>query len=385
MNKVFIVFIALFSAFVAAENIVLSVSRHGTLSQTVRANARIVQLSDVSQYVTSPLEGHLERYDVTPGKRVRKGDAVARIRSLELSRMSAEYIALRAQTRAARARLASVETLVAKGLASQNELNAQRIALQELQARRDTLATQLRAVGIAYETLENPTDMLILRAHDDGVAGELLVGLHSNVERNTPLVRIISPDAFYAEVYLSPKDAMRLDKDKPGRLYLGDMTLPMKFAYLSPQTDLLTQRIKALYRIETKGLLPLDTYVQTDVALQSKQEATRIAASALTMLNGAWVVFVPQNDEAHAASNASQTHHDETKEEGYDEHSGEHTDEHDEDEHEAPYRPVAVRILEQNATDALVLGLAPGTPYVAVGVYDVKSSLLRGALGEHGH
>lgn len=64
------------------------------LGKIIQTNAQITQLSDQQQEIVSRLSGHLEAYYIKPGQHVKKGDKVVLIVSIELSKMTAEYLAL---------------------------------------------------------------------------------------------------------------------------------------------------------------------------------------------------------------------------------------------------------------------------------------------------
>ena len=87
------------------------------LGKVIQTNAQITQLPGQKQEVVSRLSGHLEAYFVTPGQHVKKGDKTALIASIELSKMTAEHLALREQSKAAEAQKNNTMKLHKKGVA----------------------------------------------------------------------------------------------------------------------------------------------------------------------------------------------------------------------------------------------------------------------------
>jgi len=362
-----------------AGGIVLDIVQERAFGQNLRVNAKVVQLSDRTQQIVSRLGGHLEAYRVKPGQSVEKGDAIATIKSLELSRMSAEYLAASQKLAAAKERLATTRRLYEKGLASRQEVAAERMALANVRSRRDTLAEQLRSLGLRPESLTKPTDTLTVRAHAPGTVSQLLVPSHANIGSETPIVALTQKRGYYAVAYLSVDDAMKLPKTLAGTLTLGGKTHPCFFVTLLPRVDETTQRAQALFAVEEHANLLLDAYGEMALSLPPYQKAPAVKRSALTMWESEWVLFVP-NPEAH--DHEEEAH----KEEAHDEHGGEEAAGHDEHGHETPpYLPRVVRIVAEEGDLVAVEGIAPGETYVSDGVWYVKSLLLKERMGEHGH
>ncbi|MBT8349450.1 MAG: hypothetical protein HKP62_08420, partial [Sulfurovum sp.] len=110
------------------------------LGKVIQTNAQITQLPGQKQEVVSRLSGHLEAYFVTPGQHVKKGDKTAVIASIELSKMTAEHLALLEQSKAAEAQKNNTMKLHKKGVASQNDLSNAIIALQEIRSKQNALS-----------------------------------------------------------------------------------------------------------------------------------------------------------------------------------------------------------------------------------------------------
>ncbi len=349
------------------------------LGRGVTTNAQIVQLSNQQQKIVSRLAGHVEKYFVKTGDRVKKGDKVALIESIALSQMTADFVSLRRQSEAARAQLATTRTLYKKGLASKDALNEKRIALQEILAKQNALASQLKSLGIAPQNLHKATDSYTLTAHADGVVGEIYVPLHANVSAQTPLMSIVSQNGYYAVAYLGVADAMKVTPETKGFVQIAGKNYPATFVQLMPVIDEETQRAKVLFALkETPRNLLIGMFTQMQLSLAPFEAAVTVKKSALTLFSGEWVVFVPveaaHKEEEHEA-------HGEEAHEGEEEH-GEEEHEH----HEAvPYAPKVVKIITSFGDEVAVEGIGAGEPYVADGIYFVKSMLLKSALGEHGH
>ena len=68
-----------------------------SFSKSVALNSQVIQLSNASQAVTSQISGHLEKYFITAGQSVKAGQKIALIESIEVSKMTANYISFTKQ------------------------------------------------------------------------------------------------------------------------------------------------------------------------------------------------------------------------------------------------------------------------------------------------
>ncbi len=353
------------------------------LGKIIHTNAEITQLSEQKQEIVSRLNGHIENYYVTAGQAVKIGDKIALIESIELSKMSAEYVSVLKQTKAAKEQLGTAKTLHAKGLSSQNDISNAIINLEEIRAKQNALTSQLNSLGIKPEKLTEATDQYTLYAHSDGIVGKILAPLHANVNAQTPLMTLVNQSGYYAVSYLSVADAMQVGDKTKGWIDISGITYPCHFVQLLPHIDKETQRAKVLFQIENSpSNLLLGAYTQLDISLTPTEDVIMIKKTALTLFQGEWVVFVETAHEEHAEHKEH-----ESKERHYDdldhEAEGEGHDEHEDEE--VPYQAKVVEILSYSGDYVAIRGLEAGEEYVSEGVYFVKSMLLKSSLGGHGH
>jgi len=350
------------------------------LGKIIRTNAQITQLSDQKQKIVSRLPGHVEKYFVTTGQQVKKGDKVALLESIALSKMSAEYVALKQQAKAAREQLVTAKKLYKKGLTSQNELNQNIIDIESVLAKQNSLASQMQSLGIKAPELKKATDQFILYAHADGVVGEIFVPLHSNVNAEDPLMSIVNQNGYYAIAYLAMDDAMKVSPKTTGFVIFSGKNYPAHFVQLLPTIDEETQRAKVLFMMmkNPKNIL-INAFTEMDISLAPFTEAVMVKKSSLSLFQGEWVVFTETEHEGEKAHG-----HDDHEEKAKDDDHDEEGEEHEEHE-EAPYAPKVVKIIAYNGDEVAVEGIEAGEEYVGDGVYFVKSMILKSSLGEHGH
>ncbi len=391
MNRILITLL-LTLATLNATGIVIEKAKLEKFGKQMHVNAKIVQLSNQKQLIVSRLGGHLERYYIEPGKKVKKGDAIAQIKSLELSKMSADYIAFGKKLTAAKARLVSTENLYKKGLASKQDLNREQIAYASIEADRNALASQLASLGVNPSSLKKPTDTLIIKAHSDGLVSRLLVPLHTNLSAETPIVSLVRSSGYYAIAYIGVAEALKMPKKVEGRLNIDGVSFKCRYLYLLPKVDEETQRAQMLFWIESdKQPLLLNAFAEMEINLPPFKRHVAVKRTALTMFEGEWVVFVPV-EEGHEEHDEHEEHGEHGEHEGsekHDEHD-EHGEESDHDEHaeHTEKKPYEIRVVEPVARFGgyiAVKGVEPGEEYVADGVYFVKSLMLKSELGGHGH
>jgi len=374
---------------VFSNQITLEHAKMKPLGKVIRTNAQITQLSDQKQEVVSRLSGHIENYFVKAGEKVKDGDKVALIESMELSKMSAEYVALLQQAKAAQMQENTSRKLYKKGLNSKNELNNFIIASQEISAKQNALASQLRSLGIKPSKLTEATDQFILYAHADGVVGKILAPLHSNVDAQTPLMTLVNQSGYYAVAYIAVNDAMKITDKTKGWIDVSDKKYACHFVQLLPQIDEETQRAKVLFQIENspKNLL-LGAFTEMEISLEPYANVLMVKKSALTLFQGEWVVFIEahhDNHDSHKEEHGHDTLEEAHEAEDHDDHKGHGQDEHEEEEEESPYTPKAVKIIAYSGDDVAIEGIDKEDEYVSEGVYFVKSMLLKSSLGGHGH
>jgi biotin carboxyl carrier protein len=336
------------------------------LGKIVQTNAQITQLSNQKQEIVSRIPGHVERYFVTTGQQVKAGEKVVLIESIALSKMSAEYVALRQQVKAATEQLEATKKLYKKGLSSQNELNQKIIAIEKILAKQNALVSQLKSLGIKASDLKEATDKFVLYAHSDGVVGEIFIPLHSNVNAKDPLMSIVNRNHYYAMAYLSVSDAAKVTPKTTGFVTIANKKYPAHFVQLLPTIDAETQRAKVLFMMMKypKNTL-INAFTEMDIALEPFENAVMVKKSALSLFQGEWVVFV-KTDEAEKGE---VTHH--TKD-----------NDKEEEEEEVPYAPRVVQIIAYHGDEVAIKGLKPQEEYVSDGVYYVKSMLLKSAIGD---
>jgi len=185
--------------------------------------------------------------------------------------------------------------------------------------------------------------------------------------------------------------AMKVNSTTEGWLEIAGERYRCSFVQLLPDIDDETQQAQVLFWIEgnPKRLL-LGAYVEISISLPPYEKRVAIKRTALTMMQGEWVVFVHKDQEDEGREDPHHDDHDGEKslkssEKGEHGDEEEHGDEDGDEHHELPYTPQVVEIISYSGEYVSIKGIDDGAEYVSEGVYLVKSKILKSSLGEHGH
>ncbi|GGO64450.1 efflux RND transporter periplasmic adaptor subunit [Bowmanella pacifica] len=264
---------------VDASRLVVAKVERGTLVRDVAATGHIVAANAPILY--SPQSGHV-RLLAQPGDQVEVEQVVAEVTSPELANSLQQQQAVLASLQGelegrrldARAQeLALTRTLelakvdldaaqreerraqksMQKQLISQRDFDQAidelaraklnyRLAGQEVQIAKDTLAFELKSAGIAIERqqlvvqeLERQVDSLAIRAPVTGIVGNHLVEQMAAVSQSQPLITLVDLSAFEAELQVPESYADELGLGMDVELQLAGMNLQGQLKAISPE------------------------------------------------------------------------------------------------------------------------------------------------------
>jgi len=383
MIKNIIVTLTLGVSLFALEIPLEKVSIHN-FNKSVALNAQVIQLANAEQSITSLVSGHLEKYFVKPAQKVKKGQKVALLESIVVSKMSANYIALKKQLIAVSKNYVATKNLYAKGMTSMQELNNQEIKKSKINAQLTALESQLETLGIDAKGLTNATANFIPYAHSEGTVSSLVKPLHSSVSTDEAVISIVKNRAYYIKSFLPLEYASKIKVGNKIVAEYAGRDIVTHITQILPKVDETTQRVVVLSSVDEKvENLFINSYLKSTVYFGSQNKHLAVKKSALSFFKNEWVVFVPNKKHSD-----EDEYHDEKKTEHMDDNEKGHADEekaHDEHEEEAPYTLEVVKIITEDDEYVAVEGLSEGEEYVSDKSYYVKSMILKGSLGGHGH
>lgn len=383
MNKLLILLV-LISLSVQGLEIPSQEAKKREFSKSIELNSQVIQLSNSSQSIMSLVSGHIEHYYVRAGQKIKDGDKIVLLKSIMLSKMTADFIAQKKQLNSLNKNCDALQNLYDKGMTSLQDLNKQKIQKDELLATLTSVKSQLETLGINTQKLTQATSDYILYAHSDGVVSAILTALHSGVQEDTPIISLVKEQAFYLKSFLPLEYASQVKIGQKISLNINEKVVNSHLTQILPKVDEVTQRIVLLSSIDEKAdNLYINTYLASRLYFNETKKYVAVEKSALSFFNNEWVVFLPKEEIHESHDELGHDEHDSLEEEHHDEHAGHGHDEHEEEE--VPYEIRVVKIITHDANYVGVKGLEVGEKYVSAKSYYVKSMLLKSSLGGHGH
>jgi len=369
-----------------------------SFGKSIELNSKVIQLSNAKQSVTSLVSGHLEKYFIKAGQSVKEGQKIALIESIEVSKMTANYISYKKQFQSLSVNYEANKKLYEKGMISMQELSNFNIQKNSMSAKLEALRSQLHTLEIDTKTLKEATSKFILYAHNSGKVSKLHKPLHAVIREDETLISIIKDQAFYIQSYLPLEYASVVKIAQKLNINYNAKIITTHITQILPELDLQTQRIVVLSSVDEKADdLFINTFVSSTLYFEPKDTYVSVKKSALSFFNNEWVIFIPKHEEDQHDTHddhddheghdhdAHEDDHDEHKEDAHDAHNT-HEDEHDAHQEDEPeYEVRVVEIITQDDTYVALRGIEVGEEYVSQKSYFVKSMLLKSSLGEHGH
>ncbi len=339
--------------------------------ETITVNSKIVQLSSAKESIMARLGGRISRYLVEQGQRVKRGQAIAVIESLELAKLSSELKLLRKQLAVHNKNYKILKSLFDKGLESLEKVNKEQRERDETASKIESIKTQLKLLGVSSQGVVKSS--YTIYAQGSGTVAKILVPTNSVVDANTPLVSIVKGgSSFLVQSYVPLNYVGEVEVGQKGKLLYGGKAYAMHISQILPELDEQTQQMVVLCTLdEPVRNLFVNAYVDSTLSIGEPKSYLAVKKSALSFFNNEWVVFVPEGEEHE------EEHHDEDEKE--DEHGHHHEKE------EVPYDIRVVKILKQNEKWVAIEGLGEHEDYVSDKSYYIKSLLLKSSLGGHGH
>jgi len=385
-NKIY-----LFTLFMASSLFAIEIpeehAQERLFATSIELNAQVIQLSNSSQSVTTQISGHLEKYYVEAGQKVKAGQKIALIESLSVSKMTANFISLRKQYGALEKNYQATKKLYDNGMTSMQELNNQSIQKNAMLAEINSLRSQLKTLNINTKNLKVASPNFTLYAHSAGKVSQLLLPLHTIVGIDEGVINIVKEQAFYLKSFVPLQYASKVKVGQKILITYNGRNITTHVKQILPSVDAATQRIVVLSSIdEITDDLYINAYVKSTLYFEVNKKYVAVKKSALSFFNNEWVIFVPKEEQVNLEPHNESNHVSEVKS-----HEDGEAEEHQEEEHEeheeveSSYEARVVKIVAHDDEYVGVLGLEVNEEYVSGKSYYVKSMMLKSSLGEHGH
>ncbi len=326
-------------------------------NNSITTNSQVVQLSSAKSTLMARLGGEILNYHIKEGDRVKKGQLIATIDSLELASLITELEGLKKELTVVQKNYNITNRLYKIGVESLQKLNQQTqekmVITNQLEAIKSKLALIKGRKGSQYRVY----------AQSSGRVEKILAPIHSVVNANEALVSIVKgKESFLIKSFIPLKYATKVRVGQKGAIIYGKKEYKMHITQILPNIDQQTQKMTVLSVLdESVENLFVNTFLDSKLFLGKGKSYLTVKKSALSFFNNEWVVFVPEQ----------------------------HEDEHEEHEHheeeEIPYDIKVVKILKKFDDYVAIEGLKEHEDYVSDKSYYIKSLLLKSSLGGHGH
>jgi len=358
--------------------------------ENITVNSKIVQLSSAKEHIMARVGGKITKYLVSQGQHVKKGQAIAKIESLEISKLSSELRLLQKQLIVHNKNYKILKNLYDTGLESMQNVNREERERDETSSQIETIKAQLKMLNVSSKGVIKSS--YTIYAQGSGKVAKILIPTNSVVDANTPLVSIVKGgSSFLAKSYIPLRYASKVNIGQKGVILYGGKSYKIHISQILPELDEQTQQMVVLCSLdEVVDNLFVNAYVDSELSIGTPKSYLAIKKTALSFFNNEWVVFVPEHhedkhdehDKTRRGRASVPTHANDEKE--HEEHKKHGHDDHEEEE-EVPYDIRVVKIIKQNRKWVAIEGLKEHEDYVSDKSYYIKSMLLKSSLGGHGH
>jgi len=268
--------------------------------------ARAMPIDDTTDYVATlrsrgsaaimpQVEGQVTRIFVRSGDRVSRGTPLMQIDPAK------QQAAVRSQEDTRAARVASlayarqqyqrVAALFAEGIASQQDMDQAKAALDSAQAELQAVGAQVREQQeeLRYYRVASPTA---------GIVGDIPVRVGDRVTVSTLLTTVDRPGGLEAYVSIPVERAPQLRMGMPVRILdgTGAVVVESRVTFISPQADHETQTILVKARVESEGSLRPAQFIRARVVWGTR-EGPVVPVLAVSRISGLFFAFVAEGAE----------------------------------------------------------------------------------------
>jgi len=273
-----------------------------TLTYRMEAPGVVFPAPDNISVVSAPVNGRIVSIGAHEGERVRKGQVLLALESLEFSNLLAEFIQARAELSFQESQRERVRVLVEKKISPQSALEKVQADFDRADASHRAALSRLMAVGVtqaevdAWRTENTLNPHLRMYAPISGSIAEHLIDLGQAVTAYQKLLTIVDLRQVKVEGYLAPEDGAAIQagdsveislKDDPGRLIRTCVTS------VNPTLDERSRSITVYIIVPTSGGWPKPgENVRLSISTTTREPVIALPASAVVYDGTTPTVFV---------------------------------------------------------------------------------------------
>lgn len=310
------------------------------------------------QQVTPLVSGRVERVTAVAGDRVRAGSILAILSSPEIAELHGKELEAQARVSLAASSLRRLRKLSDLGAAAGKDLAAAESEATTAQAEVAHIRASLAALGSDERVEGHSISSVALRAPISGTITERLVNAGAGVQAGTPLFSIadLSNVWVIANVPESQINNMRIGTAAEVRsAALGQSIARGRVTYIDPMLNEQTRTARVrLEVVNPNQQLRIGTFVEVNFeagAAAHSEAATELVVpdEAIQTVENKTIVFVPADKPAHFEAREIQV-------------GG-----------------------QADGVRKVIAGLTAGERVVTKGSFVLKTQMLKGEMGEHGH
>jgi len=250
--------------------------------------------------ITSRIEGQAERIHVQLGDRVKKGQALVEIGSLQLDQLVEEYLVAKARADVAMNTLRRTEKLRAEEIVPERKLVEDKGRYLETKARYQHVREKLLNMGLSAAELTE----LERGGHEEGhrytltspIAGTVVeqnVVRGQGVAPGNELFEVVDTSRVWVFANLPIEQARKFKEGDPGTIRpKGGEAITAPLTYIAPVADETTRTIRVRFEVENpRARLKPREYVDVTLSLPGSQTLA-VPITALTTVGNQRGVFV---------------------------------------------------------------------------------------------
>jgi membrane fusion protein, heavy metal efflux system len=275
-----------------------------SVPETVTAPGEVaLDLKQVAM-ITSRIQGQIEQMHVQLGDRVKKGQPLVAVGSLQLDQLIEEYLVAKAQADVAENTIRRTEKLRADDIVPERKLVEDRGRHLETKARYQHIREKLLNMGLSKAELtelergqHEESHRYTLTAPINGTVVVQNAVRGQGVAPGNELFQVVDTSRVWVFANLPIELARRFKEGDEGRIApKGGETITAVLSYIAPIADEKTRTVRIRFDVLNKdGRLKPNEFVEVSFSIEGAQTLA-VPASALTMVDKSRGVFVERPD-----------------------------------------------------------------------------------------
>jgi cobalt-zinc-cadmium efflux system membrane fusion protein len=263
--------------------------------------------------VASPVAARTRQLLASPGDRVKSGQGLVELDSVELGKARAEYQSAAARLTLAQRTLARKRELADEHIAPLREVQEAEAQVSAGEADVRSAQAALAAFGVGREDATVSAggsgsssgtggSQFVLRSPIAGVVIERTATMGQMVDATKTLFRIADLSRLWLVVHAFERDAVRLAEGAPARITLPALpgrTVQGRVAFIGREVDATSRTIPVRIELNNPdGLLRPGMSASASLPVGASDSTLMVPSAALQRVNEHWCVFIPRSASA---------------------------------------------------------------------------------------